>query len=345
MNKKEINNREKLRLNKPEVYNKIIKINDNNPLPIIQNQYKYICNFKCSHCSIDTIKNQNCNKNKRELTPKDIENISKQAHELGLARWEINGGEPFTFKEYDQIVEAINPNLFYINSVTNGWHLDLKRAKHLKKIGVDRIQVGIDSLNEDEHDIFRHCSGAHKRALQAIDNCLEVGLDVFTTTVVTKQRLYSDEFKNFIEHFNNKGVSVFMSYAKPVGAWENRFDLMINEDDLKYVESLEKQYSLFSHLTASYGCQGGCLAFKGLFAINPFGDVMPCQYLFISLGNIFEESLKDILERGKKLKPFKTNICPIAMDKNFIEKYITKKMNNKILPVNYKDVFNEEDFI
>ena len=37
------------------------------------------------------------------------------SYELGLARFVITGGEPLVFKDLDQIVEAIDPQKFYIN--------------------------------------------------------------------------------------------------------------------------------------------------------------------------------------------------------------------------------------
>ena len=338
--------RNKLKEEKPYVYEKTKKFDEKikrgESIAIIQLQYNYDCNMVCEHCSVKSIQNQKSYKNRRILKPADVSELARQADEMGLARFEINGGEPFVNKDYDEIVKAINPQKFYINTVTNAWLLDEKMAHHLKEIGVDRVQVGLDSLSAEEHDLFRNKKGAHERALKAIDACIKEGVDVFVTTVVTKQRLYSEEFKNFIEYFNKKGIGVFMTFAKPVGAWEGRYDLMVNKEDLKYAESLENTHNVFSHLTSAYGIKGGCLAMRGLIAITPYGDVLPCQYIFVSIGNIFEEPLKDIIDRGLKLKQFKTETCPIAEDKDFVEKYIVKKLKNKQLPVSYFDVFKDD---
>ena len=343
----EINKRNKLKNSKPHVYEKVMKfaekIKRGESVAIIQMQYNYACNMRCQHCSVKNIQAQN-DQNRRSLTPADVKELARQADELGLARFEINGGEPFVNRDYDEIVKAINPQKFYINSVTNGWFLDDKRAKHLKEIGVDRIQVGLDSLKAEEHDLFRQMKGAHARALKAVEACLMAGLDVFVTTVVTKQRLYSDEFKKFVKHFNDKAVGVFITYAKPVGAWEGNFKILVDEKDLAYARELEKNHNIFSHLTATYGNDGGCLAFNGLIGVTQYGDILPCQYIFTSLGNIFDEPLKDILERGMKLKPFKTSICPIAVDLEFIKKYEVGRIQGKTLPVPWQEVFTEEDF-
>ena len=82
------------------------------------------------------------------------------------------------FPDFDEIVAAVDPQKFYITSDTNGWLLDEKRAMHLKEIGVDKIQLSIDSLNAKEHDDFRRAKGSHEKALRAIDAAHKAGLNI-----------------------------------------------------------------------------------------------------------------------------------------------------------------------
>ncbi len=42
------------------------------------------------------------------------------------------------------------------------------------------------------------------------------------------------EIAIFIKYLNNKGVGVFVTYAKPVGAWEGKFDVLVDNDDMDY---------------------------------------------------------------------------------------------------------------
>ncbi len=333
---------------KPYVYEKIMKFDEKvrrgESIAIVQMQYNYACNMTCRHCSIKVLQEQKDGK-RRIMTPEAVRELARQADELGLARFEINGGEPFVNKDYDEMVQAIDPQKFYVNSVTNGWLLDDKRAKHLKAIGVDRIQVSVDSLHADEHDDFRQRKGSHARALQAVAASRKAGLAVFVSTVVTKQRLYSAEFVEFIRHFNDQDIGVFLTFAKPVGAWQGKYDMLVNDEDLQFVRELETRHKIFSHLTPAYGLNLGCTAVKGMVCVTQYGDVLPCQYIFVSLGNIFEEPLREIIQRGLKIKYFgeHVNNCPIAHDRHFIEKYIAGRVYNKRLPVPCSEVFTEED--
>jgi MoaA/NifB/PqqE/SkfB family radical SAM enzyme len=344
----EIEKRNRLRQEKPYVYEKIMKYDEKvkrgESIAILQFQYDYTCNFKCQHCSIEPFQGKRTD---RAFTIEDVRELSRQADEMGLAHLVITGGEPLVFPDFDDLVRAIDPHRFYITSDTNGWFLDEERAKHLKAIGVDKIQLSLDSLSATEHDEFRRKPGSQRRAVRAIDAALKAGLSIIVQTVVTKQRIRSREFIEFLEFLNAKGVGVFVTYAKPVGAWEGNFDVMIGKEDMDYVRELEKKYNVFTHLTPSYGLDLGCIAVKRMVSITKYGDVMPCPYIHVSLGNFFEEPLKDIMERGLKIKFFGKYVgtCLIAEDKSFIDKYEVGRVYGKKLPVPCSEVFTSEDFI
>ena len=97
-------------------------------------------------------------------------------------------------------------------------------------------------------------------------------------------------------------------------------------------------------MTPAYGMDLGCIAVKRMVSITKYGDVMPCPYIHTSLGNFFEEPMKDIIARGMKIKHFATHTdtCLIAIDRKFIDTYETK-LHGKPLPVPWQQVFPLED--
>jgi MoaA/NifB/PqqE/SkfB family radical SAM enzyme len=339
--------RNRLQAEKPYVYEKIMrypeKVQRGESIAILQFQYDYRCNFRCEHCCISHFQKD---KRQRCFTIPDVRELSRQADEMGLAHLVITGGEPLVFPDLDELIAAVDPQKFYITSDTNGWLLDLPRAKHLKSLGLDKIQLSLDSLDAAEHDAFRKAKGSHERALRALDASLEAGLNTLIATVVTHQRVQSEEFLEFLEWANAKGVGVFVTYAKPVGAWEGHFESLVTREDMDYLRELEKKYNVFTHLTPSYGMDLGCIAVKRMISITKFGDIMPCPYIHVSLGNFFEEPLKDIVERGLKIKYFGEHVdtCLIAEDRAFIDKYVAGRIYGKPTPVPLGEVFTEEDY-
>jgi len=140
-------------LKKPHVYEKV----QANGMRIVRIEPSYACNFHCRHCSIRELQKKRIG---RTITIEDIKHIADQADELGFAQFVISGGEPLIYPNFDEIVKAIDPQKFYITTDTNGWYLDWKRTKHLKSIGVDKVQVSIDSLDREIHDKFRGREGS-----------------------------------------------------------------------------------------------------------------------------------------------------------------------------------------
>lgn len=329
----EIEKRNHLKINKPLVYDKVIKFDEKlkngESIAIIQLQYNYICNFNCQHCSVSYFKHK---KSAKSLTTNDVRELSRQADEMGLAHIDITGGEPLLFPDMDQLVEAINPAKFYIQSDTNGWLMTDERAKHLKSIGVDKIQLSIDSLSAEEHDAFRRKPGSHERALRAIDSIKKAGLNMHIATVVTHQRLRSEEFIEFLEFAKSKEVAVSVCWPKPVGEWSGNFGVLITQEDIAYLDGLRSKYHLYEHLTPGYGMNIGCIAVKRMISITQFGDVLPCPWMYFSLGNIFDEPLRDIVQRGMRYFGKHQSLCLVSSNREFINKYIAKTYG-KDLPV------------
>ena len=88
----------------------------------------------CEHCSIEAYQKNSAGK--RSLTPADVKMLADQADEMGLARFVISGGEPTTFPDLDELVAAIGPDRFFINSDSNGYLL-AQKAAHMKEIGIE----------------------------------------------------------------------------------------------------------------------------------------------------------------------------------------------------------------
>lgn len=82
-----------------------------------------------------------------------------------------------------------------------------------------------------------------------------------------------------------------------------------------------------------------------MISVTQYGDVLACPYIHISIGNVFKEPLKDIIQRGLNIKYFGEHMetCLIAEDRNFINKFIVNGIYNKPLPVSYNEIFTDED--
>ena len=342
---KEQERRNILKERKPLAYEKALHINDKFLLgecaAVISICYDYICNMNCVHCS-----NSSFAVNERHLTVTDIGEIARQADEMGLFQIELSGGEPLVFPEIDDIIKAIDPCKFHINVTTNGYLLDRERAMHLRSIGVDKVKISLDSSEEELHTIKTGIKDTRSLALRALEAAKEAGLEPVIQTVATRNNTQSREMLDLATFARDNGYTVDVVLAKPVGSWEGNYDVLVTKEDIDYLYEMNKEYPMRREVYPAYGIQKGCGAVKSFICITKYGDILPCTFIPVSIGNIFEESLKEITDRGLRIKWFKnhTSICPAGQNRFFIDNYIAKCWG-KPAPMSWKEIFTENDFI
>lgn len=325
------------------------------PTPVIRLAANMLCNFQCNHCCAEHYMDRHLLKltgkkeERHQLDLNDIRELSRQADDFGLARFVLTGGEPLLMRNpsFDEIVEAIDSEKHYIITDTNGWFMDLEKAKHIKTIGVEKVQLSLDSSIETEHDAFRNKKGSFKRVMRAVDACLEAGLNLILSTCLVRDRVKTDEFLELCEFSQQRGIGLYVTYAKPVGNAKEHLEWVILKEDADYLRELEKKYNVFTHMTPSYGMHQGCITVKGIVTVTSTGEIVPCPYMDMSIGNYLKEPLKDILMKGMKNKwlgPHRPD-CLIGEDFEFIKFHNDSVGDRKLLPVPYGEGFSDRDLL
>lgn len=335
--------REVLKNSKPLVYKKLMNYLENEKcgkknLYLLDFVYDFSCNFHCSHCCAAAFSKMKSDK----MTIEDVKKVADMADEMGVLVFSLIGGEPLAWKELDDIVKAIDPQRFLINITTNGYLLDEKKARHLKEIGISKINVSIDSFIRDEHDMFRNKQGSYDRAMDAVKIAVETGFNTQISTVVTHQNIHSDGFNGMLEYSKQHNIGLDLKVATPTGMWLGNTEALVTEEDARYINQLRNQHPLLRRdLFAMPGSKGGCPAVTNILYVLPNGEVLPCIFIHISLGNIFKESLEEIRSRGLTIKEFNeySPVCLAGEQCSFFDKYIRNTFNKIEFPLNFDEGF------
>ncbi|MCF8070546.1 MAG: radical SAM protein [Desulfobacterales bacterium] len=341
MTTREIENRQTLQEKKPLAYEKIIKhpekILKKESVALIQMEYRYACNFKCKHCAIEKLKQNDG----RLMSLQDVKRIADQADAMGLASICISGGEPLMFPDLRDVVDAIGPKRFVISMDTNGWLLKEEKIRWLVDIGVDRIHLSIDGL-EENHDDFRGAKGSWKRCVEALKVCKEYGLGVIINIVATKSLVHSGELIRQLDFIAQFGEHASIIHAKPTGAFEDCKDEVCDTKDVEVIQSLQDKYNISTHLSSNCGYEFGCLCFKRHFSITAYGDVLPCPWIPIKVGNIYDEDLETIVKRGLSIKWFSYEnkySCQCGNSDTFFYKNILPQIEEaNTYPADWKEI-------
>ena len=336
----------RLRDKKPKAYRKLINYlkaeerGDQLAMSLIDLTLSFKCNFRCLHCSTRAFRPGP--ESKRQMTLDQIKRVADQADEAGVFVINLIGGEPLVWDDLDKAFEAIDVSRFHISMTTNGWFLTPEVAQKLAALGVDKIGVSIDSGFPEEHDLFREKEGSFDRAIKAVKNAKDAGIRVIISTVVTHKSIYTPGFKRLLDISVEMDVGLDLQCATVSGGWRRKTDILIDADDAVYLKNLRKKYPLLRRdLWSALGSDGGCPALKRSVYIIPSGEVLPCLFIHISLGNVFKEPLRNILKRGLQVNEIRqfTDMCLAGEDRQFIEKYLYPTFLSERLPLSFEEGF------
>ena len=174
--------------------------------PYIRLSITDICNFKCTYCLPQGYK-KNQGDMRSFMSANEISSLVRALSELGVRKIRLTGGEPTVRKDFFDILKNMkqNSNIPKVTMTTNGYQLN-KIAKQLHEVGLDGINISIDSLNRET---FKNLTG-HDRLpeiLEGIKTLQELNFKNIKINAVLLRGINDTEkdfeaFANFIE--NNK---------------------------------------------------------------------------------------------------------------------------------------------
>ncbi|OUS29736.1 hypothetical protein A9Q99_08405 [Gammaproteobacteria bacterium 45_16_T64] len=161
----------------------------------------------------------------------------------------------------------------------------------------------------------------------------------------------SEDVKLLLEYSKDKRYTTLLNVATPGGMWAKMSDIMVDDEDRKHLIEMRKQYknvlrNLWDPFDRKKEAVIGCNTVNRLY-VTPIGDVLPCPYVHIKLGNIYEQSLKEISDIGFNIKYFRDNsqICLAGEDKEFVNKFLRKDGTTIFKPQLAKDIFSEDELV
>ncbi|WP_457638844.1 GTP 3',8-cyclase MoaA [Persephonella sp.] len=171
------------------------------------------CNLKCFYCRPD---NSEFVPHDEILRYEEIARLVKAMTKYGLRKVRITGGEPLVRPQLEELVRMIRdiPQIKDISLTTNGITL-AKHAEKLKKAGLDRINISIDSLKPDL--FYQITKGRLEDVLEGIKVSKKLGFNPIKVNAVVVKGLNEDEALDFVEFGAQYGVEVRFIEMMPIG--------------------------------------------------------------------------------------------------------------------------------
>ena len=170
------------------------------------------------------------------LTYQEFLRIVKILNGLGIEKIRITGGEPTIREGLVGFVQSLSQlGLNDLAMTTNGILLP-QLAKKLKKAGLERINISVDSLREDRYrEITR--GGDFERCWTGIKESIKAGFDPVKLNVVLQKNFNTDEILDFARLTFEYPLHVrFIEYMSD--ELESKDDFFSNETTLEILNSL-----------------------------------------------------------------------------------------------------------
>lgn len=189
------------------------------------------CNLKCIYCTPEKgLKHFNC---ADILTTDEIIRVVRIAGKYGVRKVRLTGGEPLLREDIIPLISGIKQaGIQDLSITTNGQRL-AGMAGALKKAGLDRVNISLDTLIADRYrEITR--GGKIERVWEAVAEAERAGLSPVKINVVPVRGVNDDEIARFATLTKYKDVHIRFIEFMPIGnngAWKP--DAYLSKDEIR----------------------------------------------------------------------------------------------------------------
>ncbi len=291
------------------------------------------CNLKCFYCVPDS---GSCSPNLSEvMSLEEILKIIKAVAALGIKKVRLTGGEPLVRKDIVEMVSKISDiqGITDISLTTNGILLR-KLAPVLKKAGLNRVNISLDSLNPENFKKITR-GGALKKTQQGIQAALKAGLTPVKINVVAMKGINDGEIEEFVkltlEHDLHVRFIEYMPISRSHDKQWGEYFMPLSEiqEICERIGPLVEDESYQGNGPAAYYRILGAKGLLGFISpvsrhfcgrcnrlrVTSDGKIKPCLFSMDEVGLLEargdEEKLKELFIRSLELRP-----DPYKVDKN-----------------------------
>lgn len=173
------------------------------------------CNLRCVYCmpeeGIESLQHDDI------LRFEDILKIVKVTASLGINKIRYTGGEPLVMKDIDKLIYETSKisGIDDIAITTNGILL-ADMAADLKKSGLKRVNISLDTLDKDK---FKNITrvGNLDNVMKSIEKCLTLGLKPVKINTVLMKGINDTEFIDFLNLTKEMPVEIRFIELMPIG--------------------------------------------------------------------------------------------------------------------------------
>lgn len=295
------------------------------------------CNLRCKHC----YENAGPEPAPDELTTEEAIKAIDEFRDAGVVALAFSGGEPLMRKDFFEVAKYAKENDFYVSVATNGTLITSKMARKLKDT-VDYVEISLDGFEKTHDEFRgipgawkRTVQGIKNCVAEGLDTGVATTVTHYNLKEIPKlvdfveNELHAKRFIAFNYVPTRRGKDIVKEDLTPKERkelLELLYSKLVTPSCPLDTFSTAPQYSVVSaeyvngpavatHFTNKQAIEmlrgrtksltefiGGCGAGRLYCGMEPNGDIQPCVFIPIKIGNIREDRLVDIWRNSPVLK-------------------------------------------
>ena len=271
-----------------------------NGLLSLELELSRVCNLRCIYCYASSGTAM-----ENELSLPEILDVVDQTAALGARKIIIlGGGEPLLYPYLMDVIDHILGKGLKADLFTNGTLMTLAKAKALYDRGV-AVVVKMNSLRPEIQDLLAGHTGTFKSIEQGLNNLTAVGYPdrrhrLGIETIICRQNY--DELPQLWRWAKRQGIVPYVEVITWQGRAKRHPELTVSNSELKGlfetlagIDAKEFGNKWIPHppLVASH-----CARHEYSCTVTANGVVYPCPGVTVDVGNVRENSLKDIINKS-----------------------------------------------
>ena len=260
------------------------------------------CNLKCKQC----YNQSGCPK--PDISIGKWLDVAKQLVDMGVFECVISGGEPLLLgDDLFKIMDVMHDGGMRFVLVTNGMLMNEQTIDKMNKYDYYWVQVSIDGSRPEIHDEIRGVKGSWKNAVNAAKLVSQAGMPLVVSHVIQKDNM--DYVVEMVETSYILGAKRMITgrFTYTGRAIENKEEIDIDKQKIKQIYQLLKirhdQYTGRMEIITStdpvFYLRYRILEPCNVLLIRPNGDVKLDCVLPFKVGNVMDESIRDIWQFAK----------------------------------------------
>ena len=163
------------------------------------------CNFRCTYCMPKEIFGRGYRflPQHEVLTFEEITRLVKLLASLSTRKIRLTGGEPLMRREVEELIRMLAeiPEIDDLALTTNG-SFPVDRVQSLKKAGLKRMTVSLDSLDDAVFKKMNDADFPVNRVMEWMDASLEAGFEPLKINIVVQRGVNEDDILPMARRFN-----------------------------------------------------------------------------------------------------------------------------------------------